>query len=45
VGRRCLDVEQSEGGWQGGEWNMECKKNKLKIKLNLKSKNFKKILK
>jgi hypothetical protein len=27
------DVEQIEGGWVGGEWNMECK-NKLKIKLN-----------
>ena len=20
------DVEQTEGGWEGGKWNMECKK-------------------
>ena len=25
----------ADGGWMGGgKWNMECKKNKLKIKLN-----------
>jgi hypothetical protein len=29
------EVEQSEGGWWGGEWNMKCKKsikNKIKLK-------------
>jgi hypothetical protein len=24
-GEEVLDVEQTEGGWGGGEWNMECK--------------------
>jgi hypothetical protein len=25
-GKEVWDVEQMEGGWGRGEWNMECKK-------------------
>jgi hypothetical protein len=32
-GEEVWDVEQLEGGWEGGEWNMECK-NELQIKLH-----------
>jgi hypothetical protein len=25
-GKEMWDVEQTEGGWGSGEWNIECKK-------------------
>jgi hypothetical protein len=31
-GEEVWDVEQLESGWGSREWNMECKKYKLKIK-------------
>jgi hypothetical protein len=32
-GEKVWVMEQSEDGWDGKEWNMECKnKNKIKIK-------------
>jgi hypothetical protein len=33
-GEEVCDVEQMKDGGRCGEWNIECKKNKLKIKLN-----------